>query len=160
MTKQIKVTSGTGIGETKLSAFDSALFDAGIANYNLIYLSSVIPENHQPVVEKVNYNNKEFGYRLYVVMSSQTENEIGREAWAGLGWVTTKEGIKKGLFVEHHGSNEEEVVSLIKESLTSMVEYREDSYGEITYKIVGVKCEDKPVCAVVSAIYKSESWEN
>ncbi len=44
---KIKVTYGIGEGATKLAAFDRALFDAGIANYNLIKLSSVIPENSE-----------------------------------------------------------------------------------------------------------------
>jgi arginine decarboxylase len=40
----IQVTTGTGEGPTPLAAFDAALLDAGVANYNLICLSSVIPE--------------------------------------------------------------------------------------------------------------------
>jgi arginine decarboxylase len=40
---EIQVTTGTGEGPTPLAAFDAALLDAGVANYNLILLSSVIP---------------------------------------------------------------------------------------------------------------------
>ena len=40
---KITVTSGTGEGPTALAAFDAALLNAGVANYNLIYLSSAIP---------------------------------------------------------------------------------------------------------------------
>ena len=40
---KIIVTSGTGEGPTSLAAFDAALLDAGVANYNLICLSSIIP---------------------------------------------------------------------------------------------------------------------
>jgi arginine decarboxylase len=39
---RIYVTTGKGEGPTPLAAFDAALIDAGIPNYNLIYLSSVI----------------------------------------------------------------------------------------------------------------------
>ena len=39
----IYVSSGIGYGQTKLAAFDAALNEAGIANFNLIKLSSVIP---------------------------------------------------------------------------------------------------------------------
>lgn len=42
-TSLIVVTAGVAECPTALSAFDAALMDAGIANYNLIYLSSVIP---------------------------------------------------------------------------------------------------------------------
>ena len=36
----ISITSGLGQGPTTLAAFDAALRDAGIANFNLIRLSS------------------------------------------------------------------------------------------------------------------------
>ncbi len=39
----IKVVKGAGEASIPLSAFDAALKDAGIYNYNLITLSSVIP---------------------------------------------------------------------------------------------------------------------
>jgi hypothetical protein len=45
----IRVTSGTGTGPTELAAFDAALLDAGVANYNLIPLShSWIPSIARP----------------------------------------------------------------------------------------------------------------
>ena len=53
---KIKVTYGTGEGLTKLAAFDRALFNAGIANYNLIKLSSVIPKNSEVLIEKLESN--------------------------------------------------------------------------------------------------------
>ena len=40
---EIKVVCGVGSGRTILSSFDSALKDAGVYNYNLITLSSIIP---------------------------------------------------------------------------------------------------------------------
>jgi arginine decarboxylase len=40
---RIQIATGTGAGPTPLGAFDAALLDAGVANYNLICLSSVIP---------------------------------------------------------------------------------------------------------------------
>lgn len=159
MKQTIKITSGTGSGSTKLSSFDAALFSAGIANYNLIHLSSIIPENFQPVKEKVNLNNIEFGHRLYVVLASDSIDVPGQEIWAGVGWVMTKGETPKGLFVEHTGSNQEEVISLIKKSLTDMISYRPESFGEIDYEVVGIKCNEKPVSAVVAAIYQSEDWK-
>jgi pyruvoyl-dependent arginine decarboxylase len=40
---KIKIASGVGTGPTTLAAFDAALNHAGVANYNIIKLSSVIP---------------------------------------------------------------------------------------------------------------------
>lgn len=155
----IPVTVGTGTGDTALAAFDAALYSAGIANYNLITLSSVIPEGFIPEVKEVNLNDQEYGNRLYVVMASHSELEMGKEAWAGLGWVVTEKEPVKGLFVEHHGASEQEVINLINESLSNMVKYRPDKFGLIQYKTVGLKCSGHPVCALVAAVYKSEGWK-
>jgi arginine decarboxylase len=40
---KIILTSGIGTGSTKLNAFDNALLNAGIGNFNLIQASSIIP---------------------------------------------------------------------------------------------------------------------
>lgn len=158
-TNKIIVTWGVGEGNTSLAAFDAALFDAGIANYNLITLSSVIPEGFEPKVKKIDFNNQEHGYRLYLVLANAQESEISIDAWAGLGWVMNKDNSQKGLFVEHHGHSEKEVKNLITETLNSMTKYRKDEYGPINFKTVGIKCKDKPVCALVAALYKTEDWK-
>ncbi|MEX0918541.1 MAG: pyruvoyl-dependent arginine decarboxylase [Candidatus Paceibacterota bacterium] len=157
--KEIIITDGTGKGSTALSAFDSALFAAGIANYNLIRLSSVIPEGFTPKVEKVDWNSREYGRRLYLVLAQETARKPGDEAWAGLGWVETTVEPTKGLFVEHHGKNESEVADLINRSLTDMVKYRPEEFGPIKSHIVGTKYEDRPSCALVAALYQVDKWD-
>ena len=148
-----------------MAAFDAALFDAGIANYNLIRLSSIIPQGFEPKKEKINWNGYEagkvpgeFGDKLYVVYASQIENEMGKEAWAGIGWVMAEDGSKKGLFTEHEAHSKAEVENLIHETLSSMVKYRKEKYGPVQMEVVGITCESKPVCALVAAVYKTESW--
>ena len=155
---EIIISSGTGEGSTQLSAFDKALHNAGIANFNLIRLSSVIPPKSVLKIKSYDNNGKDgFGNRLYLVYAEKRESEIGREAWAGIGWVQTKDG--RGLFVEHHGSQQAEVIRMINSSLTDMVKYRQDKFGEIHYQVVGVCCEDKPVCALVAAVYEGQEWK-
>ena len=152
----IIVTYGLGESETEIAAFDKALLDAGIGNYNLIFLSSVIPEGARVLVKKYEGKQKEYGYRLYVVMSKYIQTVPGKEAWAGLGWVQKEDG--RGLFIEHYGDSQEEVERLIKKSLESMVRNRNEDFEKIRYKIIGTKCRDKPVCALVCAVYKSSGW--
>src|ERR1019366_6899933 len=121
--KQIFVTSGVSSGSTQLAAFDGALLDAGIANFNLIKLSSVIPPNCEIKVGRPNLDNdQDHGKKLYTVLSEKRESEKGREAWAGIGWVQGKDG--RGLFVEQHGSQQAEVMRLIKDTLNDMVKSR------------------------------------
>lgn len=156
--RTINITSGIGEGQTKLSAFDASLWDAGIANFNLIKLSSIIPPESFIVVKHLKNNGSDgFGNKLYVVLAEKRESEKGREAWAGIGWVQAKDG--RGLFVEHEGAQQAEVTRLIKETLNDMIKYRKEKYGEICCQVVGIRCQDKPVCAVVAAVYKDEEWD-
>ena len=86
----ITIAASTGESLTKLSAFDAALFNAGIANYNLLRLSSVIPPETSilHVDATVGHSAKgNWGDKLYVVMAEMRQDIIGSEAWAGIGWV-------------------------------------------------------------------------
>ncbi len=156
---KITITTGTGEGPTPLAAFDKALLDAGVANYNLIYLSSIIPPNS--VIERECYVTPpdEYGHRLYLVMACHRADEPGTSAWAGIGW-TQESTSGKGLFVELHGSSRSEVELTIDQTLNSMIASRPSPYGPIQCEVVGKTCFDKPVCALVLAVYKSEGWDD
>lgn len=153
---KIHICKGTGSGKTTLSAFDNALMNAGIANYNLIYLSSVIPKGSKITNEERKTSIEEYGNKLYTVMSRYNQIIKGKEAWAGIGWIQEEQGM--GLFVEHHGESKNEVIELIKNSLDDMRQYRSFKYGQIKYEIAGIKCDGNPVCAIVSAVFRSEGW--
>lgn len=156
---KIHITHGEGEGKTDISAFDAALIKAGIANYNLIYLSSVVPAGSKRVkIRKFKTPEKEYGNKLYIVMARSDQDIFGREAWAGLGWIQDKEG--RGLFVEHKAENEAAVIRLIKSSLEDMRKSRKYNYGKINHVTAGIKCKNKPVCALVVAVYQSEDWKN
>ena len=153
---RIFVAAGSGQGSTALAAFDAALAQAGIANYNLIVLSSVIPPGAEVVLAPFPSQPEEWGRRLYVVMAEQREVLPGREAWAGLGWVQQPDG--RGLFVEHAGQSREAVEGSIRASLGDLVERRPGSWGEVHLLTHGVRCQDRPVCALVVAGYLAQPW--
>lgn len=159
MKQVITITKGTGTGDTKIAAFDAALFEAGIANYNLIRLSSIIPTGSKLEIGKFTTPPDEFGHKLYIVYASEIQVEAGKEAWAGVGWTLAEDGSGKGLFTEHEGHSEQEVTNLINETLTNMLSYRPGTYGAIGHEVAGIECVGKPVCALVAAVYKSEGWE-
>ena len=159
--EKIRITKGIGSGPTPLSAFDAALFEAGIGNYNLIHLSSVIPPNHEPVLEQVTDNDavEHYGKRLYLVYAVAQTTESGAPIYAGLGWTMTDTEPKRGLFVEHTGVSTEDVQQQIEKTLTSMISYRKETYGKIQTAIVGTTCKDTPTCAIVAAVYQHEPWK-
>lgn len=154
---EIFVTTGTGEGPNPLAAFDRALFEAGIANFNLLVLSSVIPPGAKIREKQLHLNDEDWGARLYVVLAQHRESEIGRQAWAGIGWVQD-ESTSKGLFVEHEGSGRQEVETLITESLDAMVAYRSSSFGPPQMVVAGTECREDPVCALVAAAYRVDRW--
>jgi arginine decarboxylase len=157
----IHVTSGIGTGPTKLSAFDAALNAAGVANYNLIRLSSIVPpgskitNGEHPVVKQPG----NWGDKLYVVMADMRVDTPNVEAWAGIGWVQDpKTG--KGLFVEHEGRSERTVKRDIQQSLKALMSTRKVNWGPIHETIVGITCKHEPVCALVLAVYEATGWKN
>ncbi len=157
----IKIGSGIGTGPTKLSAFDSALNHAGVANYNLIRLSSVVPPatDIQVKDEPLAGLPGKWGDRLYVVMAEMRVDSPNSEAWAGIGWVQDKK-TGKGLFVEHEGLSEKTVRDDITQSLQALMATRNVDFGKINMKVVGRTCKHEPVCALVVAVYQSSDWDN
>ncbi len=157
----IKLATGLGSGPTKLAAFDSALNHAGVANYNLIRLSSVIPPNTEIQVsdKKLTKLPGEWGDRLYVVMAEQRESTPNKEAWAGIGWVQEKK-TGKGLFVEHEGESEKTVREDIRDSLNALMATRNVDFGKVQMEVVGAMCHRDPICAMAVAVYQASDWEN
>jgi arginine decarboxylase len=157
---EILISSGIGNGPTALAAFDAALNHSGVANYNLIRLSSVIPPD-SIIVEKERKSPmvKEWGYKLYVVMADMRVDTPNAEAWAGIGWVQDKE-TGKGLFAEHIGNSEKTVVEDITQSLNAFMATRNIDFGPIHMKTIGKTCKFNPVCALVIATYQSDDWKS
>jgi len=156
---QITVSEGIGIGPTELSAFDQALVHAGVANFNLIYLSSVLPPSSEVHYEPNPKPPKGgWGDRLYVVMAQKRSSQRNQEAWAGIGWIQDRKS-RHGLLVEHEGNSEAEVKADIEHSLAALARNRDMQFGPQQMHIVGTKCTDLPVCALVVAVFESRSWE-
>ena len=152
----ITVRSGSGAGRTALAAFDRALHDAGVSNFNLIPLSSVIPPGSEVRLEQDDLGGVH-GDRLYCVLSAAHAEQPGEIVWAGLGWVRAPE-TGAGLFVEHHAGSEESLREMIALTLADMVESRGGGYGEVQTQVASAHCTDRPVCALVLAAYSVVSW--
>lgn len=151
--------AATGTGPTRLAAFDAALRAAGVANFNLLYLSSVIPPGTEMVpcgARRPSLGGR-WGDRLYVVMAQQREHERGRQAWAGIGWVQ-EATTSKGLLAEHEGQAEDQVRGDIHSTLTALCAGRPETFGPIECLVQGVTCATDPVCALVVAVFESAPW--
>jgi arginine decarboxylase len=153
----IHLSSGVGGGPTELAAFDAALMDAGVANYNLLCLSSVIPPNARIVHAKHRTQPGDHGRRLYVVMSQMRQSQSGRHAHAGIGWV--QQGADgPGLFVELHDDNRDRLEADLHATLTAMRADRDIAFGPVQTQIASKTCIAQPVCALVVAVFACEPW--
>lgn len=154
----IQLTTGIGIGPTPLSAFDAALLQMGVGDFNLIRLSSVIPSGSRVRhVERVEEKAR-WGDRLYCVYAEQCATVPGQGAAAGIGWIVKDDDSGSGLFVEHHGSTEQEVATQIRSSLGAMAVNRGGGFDAPQMSIISAVCEDEPVCAMAMATYSSGWW--
>jgi arginine decarboxylase len=146
---KIDIVWGKSEGKTLISAFDKALAKAGIHNFNLISLSSVIPKNS--VVEEVGkaHLSKEVGDILHVVIASFGCKKSNAIISAGLGWVQTEQG---GLFIESKGEfSQEDCEEELRIGLSEMLEVRGWS-GEIIMKVISHRVEEI-ANVTVAAVY-------
>lgn len=163
---EIKIIKGIGRGKTLLSAFDAALNNLGVCNYNLITLSSIIPPDSEiSVIEKYETPEEEFGYKLYVVKAEMKSESKGRGIASGIGWYPLEGG--KGLFVEHETEAESEqdaantIENDIKNSLSDLCLVRSIPFDkkQVKFVISSATVDNQPTCSLVLAVYKSESWK-
>ena len=156
---KIYLAKAIGQGTTELSAFDAALVGAGVANFNLIRLSSVIPPNGEVVeVDRCPFSHgASWGDRLYAVYAEQRTSIPGQQVWAGVGWVQDGR-TGRGLFVEHEGFDEQVVTDQLRASLGDLQAIRGLDLGPIHTSVVGATCTGPPTCALVVCGYASEPW--
>ena len=94
--------SGCGKAKEKLASFEMALRDAGIAEYNLVKVSSILPPNCKIINKKKGISMLSPGQIVFVVMSEQSTNEPGRQITASVGIAIPPDRSKHGYLSEHH----------------------------------------------------------
>lgn len=153
--RTIYVVKGLGIGSTLKSAFDDALLKAGIENFNLIPLSSVIPPDTELVIAETGYPKHIIpGTMQPVVMASISSKETGEKLSAGVGWRQSPNN--GGIFVEV--SNKLPVHLTKKELIDGVAEisgHRPWNWVDIGHIVTGEIVVPHGKCAsiVVAAIY-------
>ena len=156
----IRVSSGVGSGLTRLAAFDAALRSAGVGDFNLIRLSSVIPPFS--VVLNVDADQQMrggHGNLLYCVYAESYCSSAGEQAWAGVAW-SRREHSGDGLFVEHQSTSHAGLDRDLGDSLDELSSGRGGGFVEAGRRVVSVSCVDRPACAVVVATYRNISWSD
>jgi len=155
----IRLSRSQGSGPTRLAAFDAALVAAGLQNFNLLPLSSVIPVGASvEVVGPADQLQGVHGDLLYCVYAASYATMPGTQAWAGIAWGLRDDDSGAGLFVEHSGPTEQAVNADLSATLGDMMAKRPHRYREGGRLVSGVTCESQPVAALVVASYQAVGW--
>jgi arginine decarboxylase len=146
----IHVVRGTGVGPTAMASYDAALADAGVHNYNLVAVSSIVPADAEVVEVDVAPDLGAAGNRLTVVEARATV-EGDDSAAAGLGWTT---GPGPGLFYEADGPDPESVRETVAAGLDAGRDLREWTFDDESIVVSTVEGrEGRYATALVVATY-------
>jgi arginine decarboxylase len=149
----IRVVWGSGTGPTGTAAYDAALADAGIHEYNLLTVSSVIPAGPPLAPVGTAPDLGDPGEGLYVVEARATaapgEADPGV---AALGWARAADG--PGIFYEADGRNPAAVREAVERGLEHGCGLRpwEPAGREVLLRTVDPDPTDH-ACVVVCAAY-------
>jgi arginine decarboxylase len=105
------ITKGVGKHKEKLTSFEMALRNAGIAAFNLVKVSSIFPPNCKLISRTSGLKMMSPGQIVFVVMSENTTNEPNRLIAASAGLALPKEQNFHGYISEHHSFGEKETVA-------------------------------------------------
>lgn len=101
--KRIFFTKGVGKHRHNLESFEAALRDAGIAQFNLVKVSSIFPPGCKIVSRRVGLPCLRAGSIVHCVMAEARTDEPNRLVSAGIGLAVPAKGDQFGYISEHHG---------------------------------------------------------
>ncbi|MBU8921434.1 MAG: arginine decarboxylase, pyruvoyl-dependent [Bacteroidales bacterium] len=99
---KIFLTRGTGKHREKLTSFEFALRDAGIAHLNLVQVSSIFPPRCKLVKRAIGIQLLEPGEVVFCVLSKNSSNEPNRLIGSAVGVSLPRDDSKYGYISEHH----------------------------------------------------------
>jgi arginine decarboxylase len=147
----IRVVWGTGRGPTETAAYDAALADANVHNYNLVTVSSIVPEAGTVTRTETAPDLGPAGSRLTVVQAESTVAGPGVTA-AALAWT---EGDGPGLFYESAGpSDPDSVETRVREGIEAGQALRDWPVEGIRTQTASTEAKSgEYASAVVVAVY-------
>lgn len=151
----IRIVWGDGEAGTAKASFDAALADAGVHEYNLRTLSSVIPAGVNLVADGTAPDLGPTGNALDVVVGRQT-SPPGARAAAGLAWARDEDGT--GIFYEGGDHDPETVEELLRRGIEHGCVLRGiDTEPVETQVVTADTAPDSYTTAVVLAVYGESS---
>jgi len=141
------ITTGHGNSKFALNAFDNALLASGIADYNLVKLSSILPARCQ----RVNALDLPKGTFLHTAYATHTEERIGVVISAAVAIAIPKDRSLSGVIMKASGELEPDEAN---EMACSMARIAMDARGINEYDIeneaVSVKTTEGYNCVIAA----------
>ena len=128
--KKIFLTKGVGVHKEKLSSFELALRDAGIAPYNIVRVSSIYPPYCKLISKEAGLKYLTPGQIAFTVIAESATDEPNRLIASSVGMALPKKTEQYGYLSEAHtyGWTEKKTG-----------EYAEDLAATMLATILGVK---------------------
>ncbi len=102
------LTKGKGQHKEKLASFEQALREAGIAPFNLVKASSIIPPHCRLISKEEGLKLLKPGQILFLVLSENATDEAQRLVTASIGVAIPNDSNYYGYLSEHHQFGQEE----------------------------------------------------
>ncbi len=108
--KKLFLTKGVGVADDKLTSFEFALRNAGIAGTNIVLISSIFPPNAKLLSRKDGLKMIKPGQILFTIYSRNQTNEPQRLISSSVGVAQPKDRTKYGYLSEYEafGKSEKE----------------------------------------------------
>ncbi len=121
--RKLFLTRGVGIHKERLTSFELALREAGIAHLNLVRVSSIFPPGCRIVSREEGLAALEAGEITFVVLSEMSTNEPGRRIAASIGIAIPADPRMYGYLAEHHayGQTEQEAADYAEDLAAAML---------------------------------------
>jgi arginine decarboxylase len=117
------LTSGVGVHKQKLTSFELALREAGIAYFNLVRVSSIFPPHCQIITREEGLQILQPGEIVHAVIAEMATDEAGRRIATSIGVARPADSVRYGYLSEHHtfGQTEEEASSYAEDLAATML---------------------------------------
>lgn len=102
--KSFWLKSGFGIGKYKLESFDSALLDAGVGDYNLIKLSSILPPSSKREVQELQWPKGSLIPVAYASNTFTVDDILKKSQYASVSVAIPEDNFLNGLIMESSGN--------------------------------------------------------
>lgn len=139
-------TKGAGRHKEYLQSFEMALRDAGIAEYNLVHVSSIFPSNCKRIPREEGKKLLAPGQVVFCVMARNATNEPNRLVSSSIGLAQPADPANYGYLSEHHAFGETDEKS---------GEYAEDLAATMLATTLGVEFDPEAAWDAREEVYKT-----